>query len=249
MGNKPRALETPIERTIHMKHSILTLSFRSLLVTGAAALSLTGCLTHNEETSEAGTGQSTPMTSELEQASRTSVGSAAPAALPVLGGMASYNFSSLVAGTTYHFGDIVPTLNATIEVLKFQWIDGTWFAGGEAKVVTSSYANGSAPHELNLNNINVRVIPNIPATSASFKFGWLGGNVNLGVNGILSNVIEPNLWNGIVLGGATVTVTINQVFASGYNGTVTITPLAGNSLERFGTGGQEYFIDDVRHYW
>jgi hypothetical protein len=234
-----------------MKHSILTLSLRSALASGAVTFSLIGCMTQGEGTSNATGDQGVPIQSELDQAGRISTVDISPAVMPAIGNVALYNFTSLAAGTTYHFGDIVPTANATVEVLKFQWSDGTWTAGGVAEVVTTQYANGSAPHELNLNNINVRVIPNIPATYASFKYGYLGGNVNLGVNGILSNVSDPMQWNGIVLGGATVTVTITQgsQAAGQYSGVVTITPLVGNTLERFGTGGQEYFIDDVRHYW
>jgi|JI8StandDraft_1071087.scaffolds.fasta_scaffold47661_2 hypothetical protein len=161
---------------------------------------------------------------------------------------AIYNFTSLATGTTYVVGDVIAAANATIELTQFQWSNGTWTAGGIAEVVASTNAAGSAPRELNLNNINVRVIPNTQATSATFKYAWFGGNVNLGVNGNLSNVLEPMLWNGIVLGGASVTVTQVNI-AGGYRGTVTITPQAGTTIERFGTGGQEYYIDDVRHDW
>jgi hypothetical protein len=173
---------------------------------------------------------------------------AALASATALAANAIYNFTSLAAGTTYTVGDVIAAANATIELTQFQWSDGTWTAGGIATVVSSTNAAGSAPRELNLNNINVRVIPNNPATSATFKYAWFGGNVNLGVNGNLSNVLEPMLWNGIVLGSASVTVTQVNI-AGGYRGTVTITPQVGTTIERFGTGGQEYYIDDVRHDW
>jgi hypothetical protein len=94
-----------------------------------------------------------------------------------------YNFSSLASGSAYHVGDVVNAAHGTIELKKFQRDDGTWTDMRVATVVTSTLAAGSATKELNLNNIMVRVIPDTPAVSATYKYADLGGNVNLGVHG------------------------------------------------------------------
>jgi hypothetical protein len=166
-----------------------------------------------------------------------------------LAASAVYDFSSLAAGSTYHVGDIVNAADATIELTQFQWDDGTtWTAGGVATVVSSTNAAGSATKELNLNNIMVRVIPDTPAVSARLKYAWFGGNVNLGVNGDHHNELEPMDLDGIVAGGCDITVTQVNIMG-GYRGVITITPQAGNDIERFGVGGQEFYVDDVRHDW
>jgi hypothetical protein len=159
-----------------------------------------------------------------------------------------YDFSSLASGSTYHVGDVVNAANGTIELKKFQREDGTWTDTGVAKVVTSTHAAGSATKELNLNNIMVRVIPDTPAVSATFKYAYFGGNVNLGVNGDHRNVTRLIELDGTVVGGCDISVTLVGSL-NNHNGVVVITPQAGNTIEMFGVGGQEFYIDDVRHDW
>jgi hypothetical protein len=158
--------------------------------------------------------------------------------------MTTYRFSALPNGSSYVVGNVVNSADATIEFTKFQWDNGQWTADGIATVVTSSFAGGSASQELNLNNIMVRVIPNTPAIKARYRYADLGGNVNLGVNGDHRNVDNLIDLNGAVVGGCDISVT-RVAGASGHRGVVEITPQAENKIERFGVGGQEFFIDDV----
>ena len=170
------------------------------------------------------------------------------ASTTALAANAIYNFTSLASGTTYVVGDVVNAADATIELTRFQWDDGTWTAAGIATVVTSTTAAGSPTKELNLNNIMVRVIPDTPATSATYKYADLGGNVNLGVNGDHRNVGDLIALDGTVVGNCDITVT-QVAIAGGHRGVVTITPQAGFDIDMFGVGGQEFYVDDVRHDW
>lgn len=153
-----------------------------------------------------------------------------------------YSFSNMSAGTTFSFGDSLAASGSTIEFKKFQWDNGTWDAGGTAKVVLSARAGGFA-NELNLNNINVRVIPDALATTAGFKYADLGGNVNLGVNGDLRNVEQMISLDGDVVGGCDIAVTEVPIIG-GVRGDVDIT-CPPETLDMFGVGGQEFYIDGV----
>lgn len=154
-----------------------------------------------------------------------------------------YSFSNMSAGTSFSFGDSLTPAGSTVEFKKFQWWNGTWFAGGGATVVFSNNAGGLA-NELNLDNINMRVIPDTPAISAGYKYADFGGNVNLGVNGDLRNVAQLIVLDGDVVGGCDVSVTETPI-VGGVRGTVDITCDAPNEIDMFGVGGQEFFVDGV----
>lgn len=154
-----------------------------------------------------------------------------------------YTFSNMPAGTSFVFGDSLTPNGATIEFKKFQWSGGTWFSGGVATIVPSNHAGGVA-NELNLNNINVRIIPDTPAITAGYKYADFGGNVNLGVNGDLRNVNNLIDVNGDVVGGCDVIVTEFPMLG-GVFGEVEILCPDPVVIDMFGVGGQEFFIDDV----
>jgi len=155
-----------------------------------------------------------------------------------------YNFSSFAG--SFAVGDVVAAADATISFIPFHWSNGMWTAGGTASVVASSFAGGTPVNELNLNNIMVRVTPDTPSIGASYRYADLGGNVNFGVNGDFRNVADINTLDGTVVGGCDITVTRTN-FLGGYRGIVEITPQPGVTIERFGAGGQEFYIDDVCH--
>ena len=156
-----------------------------------------------------------------------------------------YDFSSFAG--SFVVGDVVAAANATITLHRFQWDNGIWTAGGVASVVASSFAAGTPINELSLNNIMVRVTPDAPAAGARYLYAYLGGNVNFGVNGDFRNVGDLSALDGTVVGGCDISVTrVN--FAGGYRGEVEIVPQAGVAIERFGVGGQEFYIDDVCHW-
>jgi hypothetical protein len=166
------------------------------------------------------------------------------AAMIALPAPTCYNFSSFAG--SFGVGDVVNTADATISFHQFQWDNGMWTAGGVASVVASSFAAGTPVNELNLNNIMVRVTPDIPSTGASYRYADLGGNVNFGVNGDFRNVANLDALDGTVVGGCNISVTRTN-FLGGHRGVVTIAPQAGVTIERFGVGGQEFYIDDVCH--
>jgi len=146
----------------------------------------------------------------------------------------TYNFSAISG--MYHVGDVLNPSGAKIKLQRFQWGNGTWTAAGVAKVSLSNNASGSPTKELNLNNINVRVIPNTPASSATFLYADLGGNINFGVNGDFRNSGDLISLNGTVVGNCNIAVTPSSV---------TITPQDGVMIKKFGMGGQEFWIDDI----
>ncbi len=156
----------------------------------------------------------------------------------------TYDFSSLAAGTNYLWGDVINTPTATLEMKKFQYANGTWTDAGVATVVSSTMANGSATKELDVDSIMVQVDPSSAATSATFLYADLGGQINLGVNGVHANEPDFDDLDGDSIGNCTITVT-ETAFAGGVRGRVTITPDAGYSIDKFGFGGVNLHVDDV----
>ena len=54
--------------------------------------------------------------------------------------------------------------------------------------------------------------------------------------------------DGTVVGGCDIMVT-EVASPSGKRGIVMIAPRPGVAIERFGVGGQEFWVDDVTHDW
>lgn len=155
-----------------------------------------------------------------------------------------YNFSSMSVGSSWSVGDSLSLATATVNFKQFRLGDGSWTSTGFAEIDASTNANGSPTKELELNNIMVQVVPDSDAYSATFLYADFGGNVNLGVNGDHRNVANMIALDGTVVGGCDVTVT-QTISGSNRRGEVTIVPQEGEVIEKFGTGGQEFWIDDV----
>jgi len=120
---------------------------------------------------------------------------------------------------------------------------GGWTAGGTATIVATNFAAGSPVQEMNLNNINLHVVPNPAVGSVTFAYADFGGNVNLAVNGVLVSLGELMASPGM-LGGVNVAVT--KIVAFGYHyGVVTLTGGGGVAINAFAVGGQEFYVDDV----
>ena len=103
---------------------------------------------------------------------------------------------------------------------------------------------GGVADEMNLNNINMRIIPDTPSIYASYKYADFGGNVNLGVNGELRNTNDLVDVDGDVVGGCDISVS-ETALPWGVQGEVDIDCPAGTTIEKFGFGGQEFFVDDI----
>lgn len=154
-----------------------------------------------------------------------------------------YDFSVPAPGTSYVFGDSLTPNGSTVEFKRFQWSSGVWTATGVATVFATDNAGGSA-NELNLNNINLRIIPDTPAVYATYKYADFGGNVNLGVNGDLRNTADLIDVDGDVVGGCDISVTETAI-PGGVQGEVDIDCPDPVVIEKFGIGGQEFFIDEI----
>lgn len=154
-----------------------------------------------------------------------------------------YDFSGPAPGSTYVFGDSLTPPGSTAEFKRFQWSSGTWTAAGVATIYATDNAGGAA-NELNLNNINLRIIPDTPAVYATYKYADFGGNVNLGVNGELKNTANLSDIDGDVVGGCDISVTETPI-PGGYQGEVDIDCPDPVVIEMFGVGGQEFFIDNI----
>ena len=148
-------------------------------------------------------------------------------------------FSNLTAGNTYSVGDTITTSEADISVEQFQWPNGTWTTTGRAKVDDRNYAQGSG-NDLNANNVNLSFQFDYPVDKISLKFGELGGNNNIKVNGTFQNVANLVDLNGNSIGGVQITVNANQQGNNWY-GTMDL----DGTINDFAIGGQELWLDDV----
>lgn len=156
-------------------------------------------------------------------------------------------FEPYPLGSTYPVGTNQTFNNIFAELTAFQWSNGIWTNAGIAVIEDGLMAQGSG-QEVELNNINYRLIFEDPKPyAATFKYADFGGNVNLGINGTLSNVNDMSDLNGSIVNGVLITVTRTEVFG-GHYGTVALISI-GEELERFGFGGQEFWSDDVCAYF
>lgn len=149
------------------------------------------------------------------------------------------DFEGPAPGTSAGVGPLLSLPDGDVFLRRFFWLPVGSTVLGVATVVASNHAAGSVSQELQLNNINLRVVPLKAANIATFNYADFGGNVNLWCNGVLSNTNDLSAAPA-VLGGCSVAVTRINMFGFHF-GTVTLT---GNITE-FGLGGQEFFADDV----
>lgn len=153
------------------------------------------------------------------------------------------SYEQFPLGGQYFVGANLTDGDIYSELTGFQWDNGIWTNGGIATVVNTNMARGSG-QEVNLNNINQRFIFNgVHPNVATFKYADWGGNVNLGINGVLRNVGDFSSLNGSIVAGVQIIVTRTNV-AGGHYGTVVLIGVT-NDIDRFAFGGQEFWADDV----
>jgi hypothetical protein len=148
-------------------------------------------------------------------------------------------FSNLTPGETYNVGDTIATSPADIVVEQFQWSNGTWTTSGSAMVDDRNYGQGSG-NDLNANNVNLNFQFDYPVNKITLKFGELGGNNNIRVNGAFQNVANLVDLNGNSIGGVQITVNANQQGNNWY-GSMEL----DGTINEFAIGGQELWLDDV----
>ena len=153
------------------------------------------------------------------------------------------SFDDLAVGTTYLPGDSFTSDGVLVKLDAFQWANGNWTNGGEARVTTDLWAHGSA-NELNTNNINARYnfVDTIGAqTSVTLLFGEYGGNINIAVNGDFTNVHNFIDVHGATLGGCSITVLYGG-FGNDH-GALRIEAGTDDLIEELTIGGQELAVD------
>jgi hypothetical protein len=157
-----------------------------------------------------------------------------------------WDFESLQVGIQYVVGNSLNFPAADVEFKAYKRDDGTWTANGYAEVVASNNAQGSGSKEVWLNNINASVTPDSPAYSVNFLYGDLGGNVNLGCNGLeLEAPDNMSDLDGEWIGGCLITVNSVSTGVDSEYGEVIIEPAPGTMITKFGIGGQEFYVDDL----
>lgn len=152
-----------------------------------------------------------------------------------------YIFSDLAAGTTYYVGQTITTTGPHIKVEQFQAGDLNWTSSGFAKVDNVNYAKGSG-NDIQSGNVNLFFLFDYPISKITFKFGELGGNNNIKVNGDFNNVENLIGLNGVTIGGVQIVVNATQQGNNWY-GDMTLE----GSINDFTLGGQELWIDDICH--
>lgn len=148
-------------------------------------------------------------------------------------------FEDAAPGTQYAVGQTLYTSGTNLSVEPFQWSNMNWTSGGHAKVDNKGYARGSG-NDINANNVNLRFKFDYPLKKISLKFGELGGNNNMLVNGDFRNVGNLVTLNGATVGGVAITVNATQQGANWYG----VIVLDG-AIREFSIGGQELWLDDV----
>ena len=147
-------------------------------------------------------------------------------------------FDDLTTGTRYTVGNRFASA-LEFEVQPFTWTSGTTTSAGYVEVSSALGAAGSGS-ELLVNNANVRLLLPSPSgvSGLNVRYGEYGGNVNFAVNGDLRNVENFALLDGVVVGGARVSVTGGLGHDSGEIQIV-------GAIASFAIGGQEFFLDDL----
>ena len=148
-------------------------------------------------------------------------------------------FEDVAPGTQYPVGQTFYTSGTNIAVEQFQWANGTWTTNGHAKIDNKGYAKGTG-NDINANNVNLRFKFDYPLKKITLKFGELGGNNNMLVNGDFRNVGNLVSLNGATVGGVNVTVNATQQGSNWYG----IIILDG-AIKEFSIGGQELWLDEI----
>jgi len=146
-------------------------------------------------------------------------------------------FEDLNSGSVYKVGERFITSNTIISVGQFVWENGTPTADGYAAVAAQRAAGGFG-NELQVNNVNLNFMFDVPSTGLSILFGEYGGNLNINVNGDFLNFANFADINGTAVGGVKISV------LNGFGNDRGFLQLSG-TIKTFALGGQELWIDNV----
>jgi LysM repeat protein len=146
-------------------------------------------------------------------------------------------FEDLNSGSVYKAGERFITSNTIITVGQYVWGNGTPTADGYAAVAAQRAAGGFG-NEMQVNNVNLNFMFDVPSNNVSLLFGEYGGNLNMNINGEFLNFADFADVNGRVIGGVNVSV------LNGLGNDKGFLQLSG-AVKTFALGGQELWIDNV----
>ena len=148
-----------------------------------------------------------------------------------------------ISSPDYLVGDSLADSGSTVTFIQFEWYPSGWTSGGFASILLASSwcDSGGSGQELVTNNINAKIdFPEVLANGLTVRFAEHGGNVNIGIDGVHTNVQDFAAIDGTTIAGVLVTCTGVGCSGSGQGELI----LRGMITELY-IGGQEFCIDDV----
>jgi hypothetical protein len=155
-----------------------------------------------------------------------------------INGPGCVDFEDQTVGNKFYVGQLINSSGVSFMMEEFIYSNMNSTSDGFLRIQDNGHARGSGK-DINTVNVNIRPIFQDPLTRISAKYGELGGNVNMMINGESSNVNNLHNLHNTVLGGAQINVEYTQDGAN-YYGQFSIT---GN-ISEFSVGGQELWLDD-----
>lgn len=149
------------------------------------------------------------------------------------------DYEALPLASNYVVTDFFFEDGAKITAAPFVWSSGITTTAGYARVVNGNHA-GHIGQEMTLNNVRLDFDFPFTPNRVIFRYGDMGGNVNLLINGNLKNSDDLMDFDGTTINGVDVYVTEIPV-TGGVQGVV----LLKGPINRLEVGGQEFFIDHV----
>jgi hypothetical protein len=152
---------------------------------------------------------------------------------------ACHDFESQTIAASFAVGSILTDEGVAFAVAPFRYANGETTSGGSAQIDGRGYAAGSG-RDVNARNVNLHPLLPHAVSVVQMRFGELGGNVNLTINGDSRNVADLRNLHGATVGGADLVVTgVEQ--GNNFHGLLAAT----GPIDDFAIGGQELWVDDL----
>ena len=153
-------------------------------------------------------------------------------------------FEDLTLGESYSVNDSFTTSGVVITVEEFQLYDGFWYIYGDVTVETDTGLGfntaGGSGNELGVSGVNLYFDFDTTLSSLELLYGDFGGNLNIELNGDFVNFSNFIDIDNTTIGGTSISTLDN-----GTPGQSTGTLSAVGTIQSFGIGGAELWIDNV----
>jgi hypothetical protein len=150
-----------------------------------------------------------------------------------------HGFEGQPVSTSYNVGSSLSDEGVTFAVEPFTYGNGETTSGGTARIDDRGYGAGSG-QDVNTRNVNLRPVLPHSLSAVHLRFGELGGNVNLTINGDFRNVADLSSLDGTAVGGAVVVVS-GAAQGANFYGIFSAT----GPIDSIAIGGQELWLDNV----